>query len=84
VMGSKSMRVIIFSNPGVQGEVMRRDAQRKLKFLGLNADVRVETDEFSFARAGVMFTPAVAVNGKLISNGWVPEDAELEQALLAN
>jgi hypothetical protein len=78
------MRVIIFSNPGVQGEVMRRDAQRKLNYLGLNADVRVETDEFSFARAGVMFTPAVAVNGKLISNGWVPEDCELERALLAD
>ena len=49
--------------------------------LGVHAEVEIDSDEFSFARAGVMFTPAISINGNLISNGWVPEAADVALAV---
>jgi hypothetical protein len=77
------MRVVIYSPPGMQGEVLRRDTQKHLGRLGIKVNVELQTDDFSFARAGVMFTPAVSINGTLISNGWVPEPQEFDDALVA-
>lgn len=75
------MIVTIYSPPGQHAEHIRRTAQRTLEDLGVKAQVQVESDEFGFASAGVMFTPAVSVNGTLISNGWVPEPQDLAAAL---
>jgi hypothetical protein len=82
-MQEREMQVVIFSHPGRQAEVLRRDAQQLLQRLGVSCDVKLETDEFRLARAGVMFTPAVSINGQLISNGWVPEQDEFADQLRA-
>jgi len=73
--------VTIYAPPGQHAENIRRAAQQTLDNLGVKAQVEVESDEFGFASAGVMFTPAVSVNGTLISNGWVPEPQDLAAAL---
>jgi small redox-active disulfide protein 2 len=48
----------------------------------LNASVEMVTDPREFARYGVMRTPAVVVDGRVVVSGRVPGSAEL-QALLA-
>jgi hypothetical protein len=75
------MRITIFSPPGTQGEVIRSRALAVLHEMGVKANVSIDNDEFDFARAGVMFTPAVSINGTLISNGWIPEPDEIKLAV---
>jgi len=44
---------------------------------GVEAEVEKVTDLAAMAKAGVLATPAVAVDGKLVVKGKVPEKAEL-------
>ena len=49
--------------------------------MGIVAEIRKETDFVAMAKAGVLTTPAVAVNGKLRSAGHVPSEDEIERWL---
>jgi hypothetical protein len=72
-------KITVYSPPGQQGELIRREAQQVLKKIGVPGKVEVTTNEFECARAGVMFTPAISINGKLVTNGWVPDAGEFER-----
>lgn len=56
-------------------EQMVRDAAAKL---GIAAQVEKVTDPRAIAMAGVMSTPGIAVNGKLVHAGGLPDAAKLE------
>ncbi len=59
-------------------EGMVRDAAAKL---GIEVEVEKVTDTKSIAMAGVMSTPGVAVDGKLVHAGGLPDATKLEQWL---
>jgi small redox-active disulfide protein 2 len=61
-------------------ETMVRDAAARL---GIAVDVEKVTDAKSIAMAGVMSTPGVSVDGKLVHAGGLPDAAKLEQWLTA-
>lgn len=61
-------------------EAMVRDTAARL---GLDLDVEKVTDAKSIAMAGVMSTPGIAVDGKLVHAGGLPDAAKLEQWLSA-
>jgi small redox-active disulfide protein 2 len=61
-------------------ETMVRDAASKL---GIEVDVAKITDARTIAMAGVMSTPGVSVDGKLVHAGGLPDAAKLEQWLIA-
>ena len=61
-------------------EKMVRDAAEKL---GIQVDLEKVADAKSIALAGVMSTPSVAVDGKLVHTGGLPEAAKLEGWLKA-
>ena len=61
-------------------ETMVRDAAAKL---GIAVDVEKVTDPRSIAMAGVMSTPGIAVDGKLVHAGGLPDAAKLEAWLSA-
>ena len=50
--------------------------------LGLTYDLEKVTDFLKFADFGVMVTPALVVDGKVVVAGKVPGPAELEQLLV--
>ncbi|PTW50906.1 MULTISPECIES: thioredoxin family protein [Rhodovulum] len=54
---------------------MVREAAAKL---GIEVDVEKVTDPRSIAMAGVMSTPGVSVNGKLVHSGGLPDAGRLE------
>ncbi|SNT26335.1 thioredoxin family protein [Tropicimonas sediminicola] len=54
---------------------MVRDAAAKL---GVAVDVEKVTDPKSIAMAGVMSTPGISVDGRLVHAGGLPEAARLE------
>lgn len=51
--------------------------------LGLSVEVEKITDPRSIAMAGVMSTPGIAVDGKLVHAGGLPDTAKLESWLSA-
>ncbi|RME15475.1 MAG: thioredoxin family protein [Alphaproteobacteria bacterium] len=59
-------------------QIMKAAAEK----LGIEANVRKETDYAKIAMAGVVRTPAVAIDGKLVHSGGVP-DLEKAEAWLA-
>ncbi|TCP38850.1 thioredoxin family protein [Rhodovulum marinum] len=59
---------------------MVKDAASRL---GVEVSVEKITDAKSIAMAGVMSTPGVAVDGKLVHAGGLPDTAKLESWLTA-
>ncbi len=61
-------------------EAMVKNAASKL---GVEVDVEKVTDAKSIAMAGVMSTPGISVDGKLVHAGGLPDAAKLEGWLSA-
>ena len=61
-------------------EAMVKDAAAKL---GVEVDVEKVTDPKSIPMAGVMSTPGISVDGKLVHAGGLPDAAKLEGWLSA-
>ena len=59
-------------------EAMVKDTAAKL---GVDVEVEKVTDPKSIAMAGVMSTPGIAVDGKLVHAGGLPDAAKLEEWL---
>ena len=78
------MKIVKVYGPGCKRceatEKMVRDAATKL---GIAIEIEKVTDVRSIAMAGVMSTPGVAVDGKLVHAGGLPDPAKLEQWLTA-
>ena len=53
------------------------------KKLGIEVTVEKVTDPKSIAMAGVMSTPGVSIDGKLVHAGGLPDGAKLERWLAA-
>lgn len=61
-------------------EAMVKEAAAKL---GIEVDVEKVTDPKAIAMAGVMSTPGISVDGKLVHAGGLPDPAKLESWLSA-
>jgi small redox-active disulfide protein 2 len=48
---------------------------------GIHADVKHVTDAQALADAGIIASPALVVNGKIVSSGWVPSKKEIARFL---
>ncbi|VXD25464.1 conserved hypothetical protein [Planktothrix serta PCC 8927] len=60
---------------------LEANTQEALASLNLNADVLHITDPIEIAKRGVMSTPALVVNGKVVSKGKVLTPAEIQPLL---
>lgn len=76
------MKTIKVYGPGCKRcettESMVRDVAGKL---GVEVDVEKVTDPKSIAMAGVMSTPGISVDGKLVHAGGLPDEARLKSWL---
>jgi small redox-active disulfide protein 2 len=61
-------------------EAMVRDTAAKL---GVDVEVEKVSDPKSIAMAGVMSTPGISIDGKLVHSGGLPDAAKLEDWLSA-
>lgn len=78
------MKTVTVYGPGCKRcdvtESMVRDAAAKL---GIDVAVEKVTDARSIALAGVISTPGISVDGKLVHAGGLPDAAKLERWLTA-
>jgi small redox-active disulfide protein 2 len=79
--GGTEMKIEILG-PGCQRCVATEENVRKaLGELRLEAEVAHVSDPREFARRGVMFTPAVVVDGEVKASGRIPEVEEIRNWL---
>ncbi len=52
--------------------------------LGINADIEKEEDIIKIMQYGVMHTPALVIDGKVVASGRVPNEKELKKLLTNN
>lgn len=78
------MKAVKVYGPGCKrcetAEVMVKETASRL---GIAVDVEKVTDPRSIAMAGVMSTPGISVDGKLVHAGGLPDEAKLESWLAA-
>jgi small redox-active disulfide protein 2 len=55
----------------------QENVRKALQALRLEAEVAHVSDPREFARRGVMFTPAVVINGEVKSSGRIPQVEEI-------
>ena len=49
--------------------------------LGIDAVIEKEEDIIKIMEYGVMRTPGLVINGKVVLNGWIPTSNELQEIL---
>ncbi|MBD8878591.1 thioredoxin family protein [Roseibium polysiphoniae] len=78
------MKSVKIYGPGckrcAETEAMVKEAATRL---GIDLDLEKVTDAKSIAMAGVMSTPGISVDGKLVHAGGLPVASKLEQWLTA-
>ena len=52
--------------------------------LGINADISKEEDIVKIMNYGIMHTPGLVINGKVVLSGRVPSSGELKDLLAKN
>ncbi len=62
-------------------EKATRDAVTEL---GINADIGKEEDIMKIMQYGVMHTPALVIDGKVVVSGRLPNEKELKNLLTGN
>ncbi|MBF2018359.1 MAG: thioredoxin family protein [Rivularia sp. T60_A2020_040] len=62
---------------------LEANAKEAIASLNLQAEILHITDPITIAQRGVMSTPALAINGKVVSKGKVIPSAEIESLLQA-
>ena len=62
-------------------ENLEKNAREAAVMLGIDATMEKVTDRAEFARYGLLFTPGLVVDNKLVSGGRVPTVAEITTLL---
>lgn len=76
------MKTVKIYGPGCKRcEATERMVQEAAAKLGIEVAIEKVSDARSIAMAGVMSTPGIAVDGKLVHAGGLPDAARLEQWL---
>ena len=71
------MRLTVYG-PGCAKCVKTEDVVKEaIQQAGVEADIAHEKDIAEIAKAGVLMTPALAIDGKVVISGKVPEVAEV-------
>ena len=67
------MKVIEVLGPGCANcQALEKNAREAVMMAGVEADVRHITDYREIAARGVLHTPGLAIDGRLLSSGRVP------------
>lgn len=75
------VRIQILGPGCTRCETLRERAESAARELGLEYEIEKVTDFEVMARYGVMSTPALVVNGKVLLSGRVPSTVQLKQIL---
>jgi small redox-active disulfide protein 2 len=71
------MKIEIFGPGCYRCQATEENLRKALEALGLEAQLTHISDPREFARRGVVFTPAIVIDGRVQSSGRIPEVEEI-------
>ena len=77
------LKVLVLGSGCKNCHLVEERAKQAVNELGVKADVELVTDMQTIMRYGVMQTPALVVNDKVVSTGRVPATSQIKQLLTA-
>ena len=77
--GEGVLEIKLFSPGCSRCQQLEQQIREVLSQMGLAAELEVVKDPLEIARQGVVLTPALMINGKMMSSGQVPEPRKLRQ-----
>lgn len=77
-----SIKVEIMGSGCKKCRQLEENARSAIASLGIEAEVQHITDQIEIAKRGVMSTPALAVNGKIVSKGKVISPEQIQPLLM--
>lgn len=75
------MKIEVLGTGCAKCELLEKTAKAAADKLGVSYDLVHIKDIREFAKRGVMFTPALVVDGKVVAAGKVPSEAEITRLL---
>jgi len=75
------MKLTIYGSGCAKCQKLTADAEAAAQALGLDYEVEKVTDMNGIIDAGVMHTPALAVNGEVVVEGKIPGPEKIKQLL---
>lgn len=75
------MKIEILGPGCFRCQLTEQNVKKALKALDMKAEVTHVTDFEEFAKRGVMFTPAVVVDGQVKTSGKIPTTDEIKKIL---
>ncbi len=76
------MRITVYGPGCVKCAQTEQAVRQAVEQAGVEAEVVHERDVAQIARAGILMTPGVAIDGKVVSKGKVPGVPELVSAIM--
>jgi len=80
--GGATVRVTVYGPGCAKCQKLEERARQAVQQAGVDAEVAEVSDISEMAKAGVLMTPALAINGKLVVSGKVPAVAEIVTAII--
>lgn len=75
------MKIEVLGTGCAKCNMLEQAAKNAAEKLGVNYQLEHVRDINEFARRGVMFTPALVVDGKVVAAGKVPTESEMTRLL---
>jgi small redox-active disulfide protein 2 len=74
-----AVKVEIIGSGCKKCQLLENNARDAIAKLGINAEITHVTDQIEIAKRGVLSTPALAINGKVVSKGQVVSSEQIQQ-----
>ena len=76
------MEIIILGTGCPKCKTLEKLAREAVSEAGINADIRKEEDIVNIMNYGIMMTPGLVVNGKVVMSGRLPSLKEIKEILI--
>ena len=76
------MEIIILGTGCPRCKTLEKMTREIVQEIGLNASVRKEEDIIKIMNYGIMHTPGLIINGKVVLSGRVPTSKEIKEIII--
>jgi small redox-active disulfide protein 2 len=78
------MNIVVLGTGCTKCKTLEKLTREAVKEMGINADIRKEEDIINIMNYGIMSTPGLVINNKVVLSGRVPSSKEIKEIITKN